>query len=63
MQSLELSYARYNYFKKNNIKIESFKNLFYDEMRFKNKYGVSKKELLLMYPYNKEEEIKDVRSI
>ena len=61
MQSVELSYARYNYVKNNNIQMKSYGYLFYNEKTFKNQFGVTKQELLQMYPYNKEEEIKDAR--
>ena len=62
MQSVELSYARYNYFKNNNIEIKNHRYLFYGESIFKKQFSVTKQELLQMYPYkNKEEDLKDAR--
>ena len=62
MQSVELSYARYYYFQNNNdVKTKNFRYLFCEEKIFKEQFGISKEELLLLYPYPKEEEIKDVR--
>ena len=63
MQSVELSYARYNYFKDKGIVInrEKYKYLFYSEKDFSKQFGVSKKELLLRYPYEEEKEKEIVR--
>ena len=62
MQSIELTFARYEYFKSNNIAIKSYRILFYSEEKQKKQFGVTNQELLLKYPYkNIEEEIKDVR--
>ena len=36
MQSVELSYARYNYFKNNNIEIKNYVYIFYGEKNLKN---------------------------
>ena len=62
MQSVELSYARYNYFKNDNNEITSYSYLFCNEKRFKKQFGITKQELLQMYPYkNKGDVIKDAR--
>ncbi len=63
MQSVELSYARYNYFKDKGIIInrQNYTYLFYNEKQFSKQFGVSKKELLLMYPYKAEEKKENVR--
>ena len=60
---MELSYARYNFFKDKGIFINSqnYRYLFYDEKKFLKQFGISKKELLLMYPYEMEEEKENVR--
>ena len=62
IQSVELSYARYEYFKSNNIEINNYGYIFYCERYFKRQFGITKQELLQMYPYkNKEENLKDTR--
>ena len=50
MQSVELSYARYNYLQNNNLEMRGYSFLFQGEKKFKKQFGVSNQELLLMYP-------------
>ena len=61
MQSVELSYARYNYFKNRGIEInmKTYKKLFISSKEFKYIYHIEKDDLLKMYPYdNVKEKIK-----
>lgn len=53
MQSLELTHARYEFLKENGIEIddENYKMLFFGENQFKNKFKISKEELLTQYQY------------
>ena len=56
MQSVKLTYARYKFLtEEKNIGIskESYKKLFISNKQFENAYGISKKELLERYPYEK----------
>ncbi len=56
MQSVELSYARYMYFKERGITINEsdYIRLFYDNKQFTKQYGVTKEELLEIYKYDDE---------
>ena len=61
MQSVQLSYARYNFYKDNDIEIDesNFSRLFVGQKRFEKQYEVTKEEILERYPYNlKNENIK-----
>ena len=58
MQSVKLTYARYKFLtEEKNIDIskENYRKLFISNKQFENAYGISKKELLERYPYEKEE--------
>ena len=56
MQSVELSYARYMYFKERGITIDesNYIRLFYDNKTFSKQYGITKEELLEKYKYDDE---------
>ena len=65
MQSVELSYARYMFYKENGINIDetNFKKLFDSEQRFKTKYKITKSELLSKYDYKKYLEGKNTQEL
>jgi len=54
MQSVNLSYARYHFYKERNIdiSIRSYRNLFINQKEFEKKFGLTKEELLKKYSYN-----------
>ena len=54
MQSVDLSYARYEFFKENGIEINmaNYRKLFICQKQFEKQYGVTKQELLEKYDYN-----------
>ena len=56
MQSVELSYARYMYFKEHGITINesNYVKLFYGNKKFTKQYGITKEELLERYKYDDE---------
>ena len=56
MQSIPLSYARYNYFKEKNheINMDNFSLLFLTEKNFVSKYKITNEELKNIYNYDKE---------
>ena len=58
MQSIDLSYARYTFYKSIGIEItmNNYLLLFYNQQKFKKKYGISNKELIDMF--NIEEDTK-----
>ena len=53
MQSNRLSYARYMFYKSIGIIItmNNYKKLFMGQSRFEKQYGITKQQLLEMYPY------------
>ena len=53
MQSLELTHARYEFFKEENIQIDqkNYKKLFYNNNTFEKQYKITKQELLEKYNY------------
>lgn len=53
IQSVELSYARYEFYKSKGIiiNLENFNKLFISQKQFEKQYGISKKELLEKYNY------------
>ena len=55
MQSTELSYARYMFYKEKGIDIDetNYRKLFIDQKKFENQYGVKKEALLAKYDYKK----------
>ena len=61
IQSVNLSYARYSFYKDRGIDIDikSHKKLFIEQKRFEKAYGITKKELLEKYDYNKYKEEKE----
>lgn len=61
IQSVNLSYARYSFYKDRGIDIDikSYKKLFIEQKRFEKAYGITKKELLEKYDYNKYKEEKE----
>ena len=58
MQSIALTYARYMFFKDIGINIDmsNYNKLFINNSRFKQQYGLDKKELLEKYNYEKDKE-------
>ena len=58
MQSTNLSYARYSFYIDLGINIDmnNYKKLFIDQKQFEKTYGITKKELLERYDYNKYKE-------
>ena len=58
MQSVELSYARYKFYegKGYNIDMSNYRLLFMETQEFKNRYGMTKEELLKLYDYSKYKE-------
>jgi len=62
MQSVELSYARYQFYLSKGIYIDThnYRKLFTNEKEFSNAYGITKKELLEMYKY---EDIKELKKV
>ena len=66
MQSIDLSYARYKYYQKNDIDItiDNYRLLFISEERFFKRYNYTKNQLLKKYNYEKDKEkSKYVRTI
>ena len=65
MQSVSLSYARYQYFLANGIKLDmsNYKKLFINNKQFEKLYGIGKTELLKLYDYEKCMEAKNDRTI
>ena len=61
MQSVNLSYARYSFYKERGIDIDmnNYRKLFVGQKRFEKAYGITKKELLEKYDYNKYKEEKE----
>ena len=61
MQSVNLSYARYSFYKDRGIDIDinNYRKLFIEQKRFEKEYGISKIELLEKYDYNKYKEEKE----
>ena len=55
VQSVDLSFARYMFYKDNKIEIgmDNYENLFIRNNKFEKKYGITKKALLEKYNYNK----------
>ena len=53
MQSIDLTYARYMFFKEKGIEItkDNYRKLFYDAKRFEKQYGIDKNTLLEKYNY------------
>ena len=56
MQSIALSYARYMFLKEKGIRIDetNYKKLFYNQKQFQKQYGITKKELLEKYDYERD---------
>ena len=52
MQSIELSYARYEYMKTKNIviNIKNYKKLFTSQSKFVSSYGINNDDIKIMYP-------------
>ena len=55
MQSIDLTYARYMFFKDRGIVIneENYRRLFYNTKQFEKQYGIDKTTLLERYNYKK----------
>ena len=58
MQSVNLSYARYSFYKDRGIDIDmnNYRKLFVEQKKFEKAYRITKKELLEKYDYDKYEE-------
>ena len=54
MQSVDLTYARYEFFKEKgiDITIENYIKLFINNKRFEKQYGITKQEILEKYSYD-----------
>ena len=66
MQSTALSYARYMFFKENNIEIneKNYYKLFLVQKQFQKQYGIKKEELMNRYDYKKQlEQQKDTQKL
>ena len=62
MQSVDLSYARYMFYKEIGLDVDmsNYRKLFTSNKKFEKTYGVTKQELLEKYSYEKHmEEIKN----
>ena len=61
MQSVNLSYARYSFYKDRGIDIDmnNYRKLFVEQKKFEKTYRITKKELLEKYDYNKYKEEKE----
>ena len=61
IQSVNLSYARYQFYINNEITIDitNYKKLFVEQKKFEKMYGITKKDLLKKYDYNKYKEEKE----
>ena len=61
MQSVNLSYARYSFYKDRGIDIDmnNYRKLFVGQKDFEKAYRITKKELLEKYDYNKYKEEKE----
>ena len=60
MQSVELSYARYEFLKSRGIIVNknNFTILFRQQNKYKEQFGITNQELLLKYPYDFETKVK-----
>ena len=58
MQSINLSYARYSFYMNLGINVDmnNYRKLFINQKQFEKTYGITKKELLERYDYNKYKE-------
>ena len=58
MQSVNLSYARYSFYKDRGIDLDmnNYRKLFVEQKKFEKAYRITKKELLEKYDYDKYEE-------
>ena len=65
MQSTNLSYARYMYYKDIGIDIDetNYRKLFIGQKRFEQQYGITKEELLEKYDYQKYLEKKNTQDL
>ena len=61
MQSVALSYARYQFYLSIGIIVDrnTYKKLFIENKSFENAYGITKEELLVRYPYEQYTEEKN----
>ena len=61
MQSVNLSYARYSFYidRETDINMKNYRKLFVRQKQFEKAYGITKKELLEKYDYNKYKEEKE----
>ena len=59
IQSVELIYARYEFFKSKNIEItmNNYRKLFDGEIYFVSKYNITKEDLMKRYPFNENKNI------
>ncbi len=62
MQSVDLTYARYEFLTNQGkiIDIENYRILYYDNKQFAKQFGVTKQQLLTMYPYKERKERRNV---
>ena len=62
MQSVDLTYARYEFFINRGkiIDIENYRMLYYNNKQFTKQFGVTKQQILTMYPYKERKERRNV---
>ena len=65
MQSVDLTYARYEFLTDQGkiINIENYRMLYYNNKTFTKQFGVTKQQLLTMYPYQEREKRKERRNV
>ena len=61
MQSIDLTYARFSFFKDNGMEItkENYRRLFYNAKQFEKQYGIDKSTLIEKYNYQEYINIKE----
>ena len=65
MQSIDLTYARFMFFKEKNIEIsqDNYSRLFYNAKQFEKQYGIDKSTLLEKYNYQEYINSKSIRNV
>ena len=63
MQSTKLSYARYRFYEDSGITIDrdNYRKLFIVQKQFEKQYGITKAELLKIYPYPVHKDVKELK--
>ena len=65
MQSIDLTYARFMFFKEKNIEIsqDNYSRLFYNAKQFEKQYGIDKSTLLEKYNYQEYINSKSIKNV